>query len=43
MTAQGPKGELLKNFMDFGNYDTEQCTVSEVKVYEYEKDCLYPH
>ena len=43
MTAHGPEGELLKNFMDFGNYDTtEQCTVSEVKVYEYEKGLFVP-
>ena len=29
--------------MDFGNYDTtEQCTVSEVKVYEYEKGLFVP-
>ena len=43
MTAQGPKGELLKNFTDFGNYGTtEQCTVSEVKVYEYEKGLFVP-
>ena len=44
MTAQGPKEELLKNFTDFGNYDTdtERCTVSEVKVYEYEKGLFVP-
>ena len=43
MTAHGPKGELPKNFTDFGNYDTtEQCTVSEVKVYEYEKGLFVP-
>ena len=43
MTAHGPEGELLKNFTDFGNYDTtEQCTVSEVKVYEYEKGLFVP-
>ena len=43
MTAQGPEGELPKNFTDFGNYDTtEQCTVSEVKVYEYEKGLFVP-
>ena len=29
--------------MDFGNYDTtEQCTVSEVKMYEYEKGLFVP-
>ena len=43
MTVQGPEGELPKNFTDFGNYDTtEQCTVSEVKVYEYEKGLFVP-
>ena len=43
MTAHGPEGELPKNFTDFGNYDTtEQCTVSEVKVYEYEKGLFVP-
>ena len=43
MTAHGPEGELLKNFTDFGNYDTtKQCTVSEVKVYEYEKGLFVP-
>ena len=43
VTAQGPEGELLKNFADFGNYDTtEQCTVSEVKVYKYEKGLFVP-
>ena len=43
MTAQGPKGELPKNFTDFGNYNTtEQCTVSEVKVYKYEKGLFVP-
>ena len=39
----GPEGELPKNFTDFGNYgNTEQCTVSEVKVYEYEKGLFVP-
>ena len=43
MTAQGLEGELPKNFMDFGNYNTtEQCTVNEVKVYEYEKGLFVP-
>ena len=43
MTAHGPEGELLKNFTDFGNYDTtERCTVSEVKMYEYEKGLFVP-
>ena len=43
MTAHGPEGELPKNFTDFGNYDTtERCTVSEVKVYEYEKGLFVP-
>ena len=43
MTAHGPEGELPKNFTDFGNYDAmEQCTVSEVKVYEYEKGLFVP-
>ena len=44
MTAHGPEGELLKNFTDFGSYDTntERCTVSEVKVYEYEKGLFVP-
>ena len=43
MTAQGPEGELPKNFTDFGNYgNTKQCTVSEVKVYEYEKGLFVP-
>ena len=43
MTANGPEGELPKNFTDFGNYDTtEQCTVSEVKMYEYEKGLFVP-
>ena len=44
MTAQGPEEELPKNFTDFGNYNTdiEQCTVSEVKVYEYEKGLFVP-
>ena len=43
MTAQGLEGELPKNFTDFGNYDTtEQCTVSEVKMYEYEKGLFVP-
>ena len=42
MTAHAPEGKLPKNFMDFGNYDTEQCTVSEVKVYEYEKGLFVP-
>ena len=43
MTAQGPGEELLKNFTDFGNYDTmERCTVSEVKMYEYEKGLFVP-
>ena len=43
MTAQGPGEKLPKNFMDFGNYNTtEQCTVSEVKVYKYEKGLFVP-
>ena len=42
MTAHGPKGELPKNFTDFGNYDTERCTVNEVKMYEYEKGLFVP-
>ena len=44
MTAHGPEGELPKNFTDFGNYNTdmEQCTVSEVKVYKYEKGLFVP-
>ena len=43
MMAHGPEGELPKNFTDFGNYDTtEQCTVSKVKVYEYEKGLFVP-
>ena len=43
MTAQGLREELPKNFMDFGNYDTtKQCTVSKVKVYEYEKGLFVP-
>ena len=44
MTTQGPGEELPKNFTDFGNYntDTERCTVSEVKVYEYEKGLFVP-
>ena len=42
VTAYGPEGELPKNFTDFGNYDTERCTVSEVKVYEYEKGLFVP-
>ena len=42
MTAHGPEGELLKNFTDFGNYDTERCTVNEVKMYEYEKGLFVP-
>ena len=43
MTAHGPEGELLKNFMDFGNYNTtERCTVNEVKMYEYEKGLFVP-
>ena len=44
MTAQGPEGKLPKNFTDFGNYDTdtERCTVSEVKMYEYEKGLFVP-
>ena len=43
MTAHGPEEGLPKNFTDFGNYDaTEQCTVSEVKVYKYEKGLFVP-
>ena len=42
MTAHGPEGELPKNFMDFGNYDTKRCTVNEVKTYEYEKGLFVP-
>ena len=43
MTAHGPEEELLKNFMDFGNYNTtKQCTVNEVKTYEYEKGLFVP-
>ena len=42
MTAHGPEGELPKNFTDFGNYDTERCTVNEVKMYEYEKGLFVP-
>ena len=42
MTAHGPEGELPKNFTDFGNYGTERCTVSEVKVYKYEKGLFVP-
>ena len=43
MTAHGPEGELLKNFTDFGNYDTtERCTVNEVKTYNYEKGLFVP-
>ena len=43
MTAHGPNEELPKNFTDFCNYDTtEQCTVNEVKMYEYEKGLFVP-
>ena len=44
MTANGPSEELLKNFTDFGNYNTntERCTVNEVKMYEYEKGLFVP-
>ena len=43
MTAHGPEGEVLKNFTDFGNYNTtKQCTVSEVKVYKYGKGLFVP-
>ena len=43
MTTHGPERELPKNFTDFGNYgNTEQCTVSKVKVYEYEKGLFVP-
>ena len=42
MTAHGPEGELPKNFTDFGNYDTERCTVNEVKMYKYEKGLFVP-
>ena len=42
MTAHGLEGELPKNFTDFGNYDTERCTVSKVKVYEYERGLFVP-
>ena len=42
MTAHGPEEELPKNFTNFGTYDTEQCTVNEVKKYEYEKGLFVP-
>ena len=42
MTAHGPEGELPKNFMNFGTYDTERCTVNEVKKYKYEKGLFVP-
>ena len=42
MTAHGPEEELLKNFTNFGTYDTERCTVNEVKKYEYEKGLFVP-
>ena len=42
MTARGPEEELPKNFTDFGTYNTERCTVNEVKMYEYEKGLFVP-
>ena len=42
MTARGREEELPKNFTDFGTYDTERCTVNEVKKYEYEKGPFVP-
>ena len=42
MTAQGPEEKLLKNFTNFGTYDTERCTVNEVKKYKYEKGLFVP-
>ena len=33
---------LKENFTDFGNYDTERCTVNKVKMYEYEKGLFVP-
>ena len=41
MTAQGPE-EMLKNFTDFGSTDTKQCTVNEVKKYDYEQGLFVP-
>ena len=44
MTAHGPEGELPKNFTDFGSCktDTKQCTVNEVKKYDYEQGLFVP-
>ena len=42
MTAHGPEEELPKNFTDFGTYNTKQCTVNEVKKYEYKKGLFVP-
>ena len=42
VTAHGPEEELLKNFTNFGTYDTERCTVNKVKKYEYEKGLFVP-
>ena len=41
MTAQGPE-EMLKNFTDFGSTNTKQCTVNEVKKYDYEQGLFVP-